>query len=195
MHPSSYAPPAGAATPSSSTTIFKKKSRLKKINSAPGRTQSCMMKSSKLLLHLSCLLAASWIHGAGVAAISNPPIQTVGAFRPVQSNSICGMNGLEDYCIYTTDEAASLSPNCMRDQCDNTCPFSSTPPSPLDLVSLAGSFSGGVTATQGMPGREGSAVSFQGGSISVVTAEVPLISSTNGFSFTAWINQDNGNRG
>lgn len=152
------------------------------------------MQSNRLLLHLAVLIAASWIHETRVVAIFNPPITTVGAFRPVQSNSICGVNGLEDYCVYTASEVASLSPNCMRAQCNNMCPFSSTSPSPLDLVSLAGSFSAGVSATQGMPGRVGSAILFQGGSISVTTAQVPLISSS-GFSFAAWINQDEGNSG
>ncbi len=149
---------------------------------------------TRVYLYLACLLAATLLQDSRVSAILNPPIQTVGSFRPVESSSTCGSSGLENYCIYTGDEGASLAPNCMRAQCNNTCPFSSTSPTPLDLVLLAGSLSSGVSATQGMPGREDNAIDFRGGSISVGTAGVPLISS-NGFSFAVWINQDEGNRG
>ena len=115
-------------------------------------------------------------------------------FRPVESTSVCGEDGSEDYCLYTTDSTASLPPKCMRLQCDDTCPFNSTSPLPLDLASLAGSFGMGISATQGRPGTTSAALQFQDSSISVLAAIVPAIS-VNGFSFAAWINQDEGNEG
>ena len=151
------------------------------------------MDSIKSLLLLGCLLA-SCLQNTRVDSQSNPPINALGAFRPAQSTSVCGESGVEEYCIYTSDSAASLFPNCMTAQCDDTCPISSTSPSPFNLVSLAESFSEGVSATQGRPGSETSAVLFQDGSISITTASVPLISD-NGFSFAAWINQDEGDIG
>lgn len=150
------------------------------------------MDSIKLLMLLAYLLA-SFVHDRGVEGVS-PPISALGAFRPAQSTSVCGKNGVEDYCIYTSDAAASLLPNCITAQCNDTCPISSTSPSPFNLVSLAGSFGQGVSATQGRPGSETSAILFQDGSISIATASVP-IASANGFSFAAWINQDEGNNG
>lgn len=123
-----------------------------------------------------------------------PDISVLSTFRPVQSSSVCGENSPESYCIYTTDSEASLLPNCMQVQCDNTCPFGSTSPVPLDLASLSSSFDLGVSATQGRPGGESSALRFQNSSISVPAASVPPFSS-NGFSIAAWINQDEGNNG
>lgn len=123
-----------------------------------------------------------------------PSINALSTFRPVDSSSVCGVGGPEDYCVYTVDSAASLLPQCMRVQCDNTCPFSSMSPMPLALASLSSSFNTGVSATQGRPGRNASALRFQNSSITVPGASVPVISS-DGFSFATWINQDQGNEG
>ncbi len=123
----------------------------------------------------------------------NPPLASLAAFRPVESSSVCGENGAENYCVYTADSAASL-PSCTRVQCNNTCPFSSSSPIPLDLPSLSSSFSSGISATEGRPGSSTQALRFQSSSLSIPAVSIPPISS-NGFSFSAWINQDEGNEG
>ena len=123
-----------------------------------------------------------------------PQISALSSFRPVESSSVCGEDGPQSYCVFTTDPGASLLPNCMRVTCDSTCPFGSTSPVPFDLASLSGSLGTGVSATQGRPGSESSALRFQNSSISIPAASVPVISSE-GFSFAAWINQDEGNEG
>lgn len=123
-----------------------------------------------------------------------PGINSLATFRPVESTSICGENGTESYCDYTSNAVASLLPNCARLQCDSSCPFTSASPEPLDLATLFGSFGSGVSATQGRPGSSTSALRFQDSSISISAANVPLISA-NGFSFAAWFNQDEGNEG
>ena len=123
-----------------------------------------------------------------------PTIGSLAAFRPVESSSVCGEGGSDDYCLYTPDSVASLLPNCMQVQCNNTCPFSSSSPSPIDLASLSSSFGPGVSATQGRPGSTSSALRFQNSSISIPAASVPAISN-NGFSFAAWIKQDEDNHG
>ena len=123
-----------------------------------------------------------------------PGISSLAAFRPVETSSVCGENGPEDYCLYTSNAGASLLPNCQRAQCDNTCPFSSRSPTPLGLAALSGNFGSGISGTQGRPGSSSQALRFQNSSISIPAARVPVISS-NGFSFAVWINQDEGNQG
>jgi hypothetical protein len=123
-----------------------------------------------------------------------PTISALSTLRPVESTSVCGEGGPESYCVYTTDPAASLLPNCMQLECNNTCPFSSASPSLLDLAALSGSFGDGVSATAGRPGSSSQALRFQNSSISIPVASVPAITS-NTFSFASWVNQDQGNEG
>lgn len=123
-----------------------------------------------------------------------PSITALSAFRPVQSSSVCGQNGAENYCAFTTDSTASLLPNCNELECNSTCPFGSSSPAGLDLATLSGSFGSGVSATQGRPGSSTQALRFQNSSISIAAANLQPLSS-NGFSFALWINQDPGNQG
>lgn len=148
------------------------------------------------LRHLLLLLAVSLkssVRGQTVQG-EYPSISALSTFRPVESSSVCGEGGPENYCVYTTDSVASLLPNCMQLQCNNTCPFSSVSPIPLDLAAFSGSFGSGISATQGLPGSSSQALRFQNSSISIPAASVPTITG-NGFSFASWINQDQGNEG
>ena len=154
------------------------------------------MCSFQWLLLLSAISLSTFNHFSSGQTVSGeyPTINALSAFRPVQSSSVCGQNGPEDYCTFTSNSQASLLPNCMQLQCDNTCPFGSTSPAGLDLASLAGSFGSGVSATQGRPGTTTAALRFQNSSISIAAANLPPLSS-NGFSFTLWVKQDQGNEG
>ncbi len=153
------------------------------------------MACSLLLLLYAVLLGTLNHYSIGQTLPGQyPSISALSAFRPVQSSSVCGENGTENYCVYTSDSDASLLPNCMQLQCNDTCPFSSASPAGLDLASLAGSFGSGVSATQGRPGSTSSALRFQNSSISIAAANLPPLTSS-GLSFTMWINQDQGNEG
>ena len=123
-----------------------------------------------------------------------PSIINVAPYRPVTSNSVCGVNGAEDFCMYTQDSAASLAPNCIAAVCNNTCPHSSTSPAPIRLAALADSFGDGVSTEAGRPGSTGEALRFNSSFVRVAGALVPPISD-GGFSFGAWIKQDAGNSG
>lgn len=122
-----------------------------------------------------------------------PPISSVATYRPVTATSTCGEGVAENYCRYTANSVASLAPNCIADVCNNTCPHSSSSPDPIAIATL-GSLGSGVSATQGRPGSSTSALQFQESSINVSVARVPLIGDQ-GFSFSAWINQNVGNVG
>ena len=122
-----------------------------------------------------------------------PPIGIVATFRPVTATSVCGASGPEDYCSYTEDNEASLAPNCILATCDNTCPHSSTSPPPTLLATL-GTFGPGVSTAEGRPGSSGTALSFNSSFVAVPAALVPPLGDS-GFSFTAWIRQEEGNTG
>ncbi len=147
-----------------------------------------------LLLAIASLGAVGRFSRGQTVVGENPAISVLSTSRPVESSSVCGESGPEDYCAYTADEVASLSPNCMLLSCNNMCPFSSSSPIPLDLGSLSSSFGSGISATQGRPGSTSSALRFQNSSISIPAASTPIISD-NGFSLALWINQDEGNQG
>lgn len=146
------------------------------------------------------LLACLVLHLGGELLICHaqplgeyPPISSVATYRPVTASSTCGEGRAETYCRFTTDSAASLAPNCISDVCNNTCPHSSSSPDPTAIAAL-GSLGSGVVTTQGRPGSVTSALEFQNSSITVSVARVPLIGDL-GLSFSAWINQNEGNRG
>ena len=122
-----------------------------------------------------------------------PAISSVATFRPVTATSTCGESGAENYCRFTSDSTASLAPNCIADVCNGTCPHSSQSPDPTPIATL-GSLGSGVSPTQGRPGSSTSALEFQNSSITVSVARVPQIAG-GGFSFSAWINQNEGNTG
>ena len=147
------------------------------------------------------ILACLVLHFGGGPLVSRaqvplgeyPPISSVATFRPVTATSTCGEDGAENYCRFTSDSSASLAPNCIADVCNNTCPHSSQSPDPTPIATL-GSLGSGVTPTQGRPGSSTSALEFLNSSITVSVARVPLIADA-GFSFSAWINQNQGNVG
>ena len=122
-----------------------------------------------------------------------PPISSVATYRPVTATSTCGVDGAETYCRFNADSTASLAPNCISDVCNNTCPHSSISPAPIAIATL-GSLGSGVAATEGRPGSSTGALEFTDSSITVLAARVPLVGDR-GLSFTAWINQDQGNVG
>ena len=145
------------------------------------------------LLSAFLLMMAGRARGQTVLG-ENPAISALSTFRPADSTSVCGAEGPQDYCLFTANAGDSLAPNCVRLRCDNTCPFASASPHPVDLASLASSIGSGVSATQGRPGTTSSALRFQNSSITVPAASVPAFSDQ-GFSFALWINQDEGNEG
>lgn len=122
-----------------------------------------------------------------------PSINSVATYRPVTASSVCGAAGAEDYCRYTIDSLASLAPNCIEDVCNNTCPHSSASPPFLSLPTL-GTFGPGVNTAQGRPGSTASALLFNASFVEIPAANVPLLG-PRGFSFTAWIRQNEGNTG
>lgn len=114
-----------------------------------------------------------------------PVIENLAPFKPVTSTSVCGSNQAESYCHFTSDSVSSLAPNCITRVCNNTCPFGSQSPQPLDLISL-GSFGTGVSLTPAGPGAQSSSVFINGSSISIPSESIVVQEA--GFSFAAWIN-------
>lgn len=148
-------------------------------------------------VHLLLLLLAAGLHvepcSCQVVLGEYPSPTSVATYRPVTASSVCGANGAENYCRYTTDAAASLAPQCISTVCNNTCPFSSSSPPPIQIATL-GTFSAGVTTTNGRPGTATGALRFVNSSINVSETLLPIVDGR-GFSFAAWINQDEGNTG
>ena len=114
-----------------------------------------------------------------------PTLENLAPFKPVTSTSVCGSDQAETFCLFTSDSTASLAPNCISRVCNNTCPFGSQPPLPLDLISL-GTFSTGVTMAPAGPGSQNSSVFINGSSISIPSENIVVQEA--GFSFAAWIN-------
>ena len=148
-------------------------------------------------VHLLLLLLAAGLHvepcSCQVVLGEYPSPTSVATYRPVTASSICGANGAENYCRYTTDATASLAPNCMSTVCNNTCPFSSSSPPPIQIATL-GTLGAGVTTTNGRPGTATGALRFVNSSINVSETLLPIVDGR-GFSFAAWINQDEENTG
>ena len=119
-----------------------------------------------------------------------PSVASVATYRPVTADSVCGANGPEPYCQYTTDAEASfgLLPNCIEATCDNTCPHATESPDPF-RPSTVGTLGSGVTPAQGREGGENTAFQFESSFIEVAAELVPPLTA-NGFSFAAWINRD-----
>ena len=140
------------------------------------------------LLHL--LLSPSHSQQTG----AYPSVASVATYRPVAADSVCGSNGPEQYCRYTTDRVVSptlgLEPSCIEATCDNTCPHSFASPTAF-RPAAAGTAGPGVTAAPGREGEEQTAFRFQSSSIEVPADAVPLLSE-NGFTFAAWINRGSG---
>ena len=119
-----------------------------------------------------------------------PGVASVATYRPVTADSVCGASGAEQYCQFTSDAEASLLPNCMEATCNNTCPFSSSSPSPFRLAEV-GVSGEGVTPAPGRKGNEGTALRFENSFIEVPAVFVPALTEY-GFSFAAWINMEEG---
>lgn len=147
--------------------------------------------SLQVLLTLLALMVPLRPAGAQVLG-EYPDPQSLATYRPVTATSVCGPDGPEDYCAYTSDAAGSLAPNCILQVCDNTCPHASASPLPTQLASL-GSFVG-VTTEAGRPGSTGQALRFNSSFVEVDAAFVPALGD-DGFSFAAWIRQEEGNEG
>ena len=114
-----------------------------------------------------------------------PLIENLAPFKPVTSTSVCGSDQAESYCHFTSDSAASFAPNCISRVCNNTCPFGSQLPQPLDLISI-GTFGTRVVLAPAGPGSQSSSVSINGSSISIPSESIVVQEA--GFSFAAWIN-------
>ena len=121
-----------------------------------------------------------------------PSVASVATYRPVTADSLCGSNGPEQYCQYTTDTVVSQSlgllPSCIEATCDNTCPHSDSSPAGFRLAA-AGTLGSGVTAALGRESGEQTAFRFQSSSVEVPASAMPLLSD-NGFTFAAWINRE-----
>ena len=128
-----------------------------------------------------------------------PAVESVAAYRPVVADSVCGADGPEQYCQFTTDNVDSpslgLLPTCIEATCDNTCPHAAASPNPF-RPAAEGMRGSGVTSAPGRdPEGTSTALRFENSFIEVPTEQVPQISA-NGFSFAAWINRDDdSNRG
>lgn len=126
-----------------------------------------------------------------------PSVASVATYRPVAANSVCGANGPEQYCQFTTDTSVSpslgLLPSCDEATCDNTCPHSATSPAAFHPAAV-GTLGLGVTRVPGRSGGENTAFLFESSSIEVAADQVPVLSE-NGFSFATWINRSSSSRG
>ena len=151
------------------------------------------MAAYKLLLataiFLQSLLSPSHSQQTG----AYPSVASVATYRPVTADSVCGSDGPEQYCQYTTDADISpsfgLLPSCIEATCDNTCPHSASSPAGF-RPAAAGTLGSGVAAAPGREGgEENTAFRFQSSSIQVPASSVPLLDE-NGFTFAAWINRD-----
>ena len=150
-------------------------------------TANCRGILPLLALYLQLLVSPSHSQQTG----AYPPVDSVATYRPVTSDSVCGANGPEQYCQYTTDTSTSslgLLPSCILATCDNACPHSTTSPTGFNLAT-AGTLGAGVTQVQGREGVEGAAFRFQNSFIEVTANRVPELGE-NGFTFAAWINRD-----
>lgn len=119
---------------------------------------------------------------------AHPNVASIATYRPVTANSVCGANGPEQYCQFTTDTSVSpslgLLPSCAVATCDNTCPHSTTSPE----AAAVGTLGSGVTRVPGRAGGENTAFLFESSSIEVPADQVPALGE-NGFSFATWINR------
>lgn len=128
-----------------------------------------------------------------------PPVASVATYRPAIADSVCGADGPEQYCQFTTNTALSpslgLLPSCLEATCDNTCPHAAASPIPF-RPAAEGVRGSGITLAQGRePGGARTALRFENSFVEVPASQVPELG-TNGFSFAAWINiEDDSNRG
>ena len=116
----------------------------------------------------------------------------VALLRPIQSDSECGKEGAETYCVFTADTSASLAPNCFEATCNGTCPFGASSPARDDLLSIG-------QATFSGPSRPGSTLPsaefFLNSSVFIPELEFSGIAGPDGLSFACWFRQAPGNTG
>lgn len=146
----------------------------------------CKMDSTVLLL---CALLIGHCRSQGEFPAATP----VGLYTSVSTTASCGTQAAEEFCVFTSDAAASLAPNCISSVCNNTCPQSDQSPAPINLESI-GQLGPGVTviASTGLPGASQTVIFFNESSISIEPALIPLVAISGGFSFAAWIKQQDG---
>ena len=121
-----------------------------------------------------------------------PQPLAVSLHKPVSTTSTCGVEP-EQFCQYTTDAEDSLSPNCNSETCNNTCPFSSSSPTPVNLTEIGTKGDGVVSSSEFGPGNT-VVMDFSNSFISIPSSSAPQVSN-NGFTFGAWIKQDQDNDG
>lgn len=152
------------------------------------RTRTRMLLA--LVLQLSDVLSPAHSQQTG----AYPSVASVATYRPVAADSVCGANGAEQYCQYTTEATVSpsfgLLPTCIEATCDNTCPHATMSPDVFRPAS-AGTLGPVVIRVQGRGGEDNTAYRFESSSIEVAAGLVPALSE-NGFSFATWINRDIG---
>ena len=120
------------------------------------------------------------------------------AHKPITATSTCGANGAETYCGYGGSPIEdSLAPSCsIATTCDDSCPFSDTSPTPINLIKIGSGVTGAVITDDDGPGFTGEIANFTNdSSIHVSAADAPQISNDKGFTFASWIKQSSNNNG
>ena len=152
-----------------------------------------MAKRHNMLLSLMTMLLTNCIFAQNVIVNGEfPQPSTVALYKPVIASSTCGTE-TENYCQYNTNAAASLSPNCISATCNNTCPFSNSSPAPKEL-SEVGSLGPGVSVVSETGPGQTDVLQFIDSFVTIASSSASQISE-NGFTFAAWIKQDEGNTG
>lgn len=142
---------------------------------------------------LLIVLVAYLLHSCSSQNGEFPAPSTASQNKPVTATSTCGIDGPEAYCAYTINAADSLAPICMEETCDDTCPFSDTSPSPVNLENL-GTLGSGVSLATDRLGDPNGALSFSNSAINISSSSVPQVAD-NGFTFAVWVKQAIGNSG
>lgn len=138
-----------------------------------------------------CLVAA-WclLHLTAAQTGLFPPTSDLALNRPISSTSTCGSSSVTNYCQFSTDFTKSFSA-CQAAVCNATCPYGSTLPSVLDL--LSGATNGlGVVQVNRRPGSSSNvrvALYFLGSTSSYVQpgVAIPTLSPDPGFTVTVWM--------
>ena len=153
------------------------------IISATGALRIVSMKSSLVvalfLLHLTAAQTGLF-----------PPTSDLAQNKPIESTSTCGSPSASTYCQFSTDFSRSFS-QCQTAVCNATCPYGTTLPSLLDVLSGA-TVGSGVVRVNKRPGSPNSvrvALYFLGSTTSHVqpSITIPTLSPDPGFTITVWM--------
>lgn len=115
----------------------------------------------------------------------------ISANKPVTATSTCGADGPETFCGYSNPME-----DCSIVTCDDSCPFSNSSPTPVNLVEI-GELGSGVVVSDSVagPGFTGMIADFiNDTSVRISAADVPQISNE-GFTFASWIKQSSDTNG